>query len=391
MRRLRVCVACLDPFTFGGGTASCTWAMLEALDRLGYEATLLFVSPQRKFTLRKKVYRENGRSVISIGYLPSFPFIANAFAGLTVKRELRSFDIYQVVGGGAMAAAMFWVNALRYIVWMGPTLKDEIQGSPWWEDLKIGNLMVAAIKALAGPSLLIEQRVLRGADRVLVQSPRAVEAVPEQYKLPREKVDWLPFPVDTEKFSPGKLAEGPDFSYILSVGRVDDARKNFPLLIRAFRRVKSAMPHLKLVIVGKLSDKSRMRNFVQELGLDRDVVFTGQVQKVEEYHRQAIVFVQPSRQEGLGIAILEAMASGTPVVATRCGGPEGFIQHGKTGLLVRQDEADLSEAILRVLRDNDLRKQLSINARSYILKNHTQEIFCTKLQQVYQEVYREVI
>jgi glycosyltransferase involved in cell wall biosynthesis len=387
MNRLRVCIACLDPYTFGGGTASATWAMVNALIRLGYEPTLLYVATRRKFTLSRQFHRANRYNAITVGYLPSFPYLANLLAGLVIRKDIRDFDIYQVVGGGAMAGAMFWVNRLRYAVWMGPTIVDEIGSVSWWEDMTMKNFSVAVVKILGRISILLEKSVLQAAAKVLVQSPQFVESIPRFYGISQEKVSLLDFPIDVEKFSPGTPASKPSYRYILSVGRVDDARKNFPLLIRAFKRVKREMPDLKLVIVGKISKKSKVRKLVEQLGMEEDVILTGQVKEVVDYYRGAEAFVLSSRQEGLGIVVLEAMSCGIPVISTRCGGPEGIIRHGQTGWLTSQDEGDLSDAILEVLKNRDLRASMGKAAREYILEHHTMDLFCSRLQKIYGEVY----
>ena len=84
------------------------------------------------------------------------------------------------------------------------------------------------------------------------------------------------------------------------------------------------------------------------------------------------VFVMPSRQEGLGLSIMEAQAAGVPVVASRVGGIPTLIEDGKTGLLVEPENKDaLSEAIIRLLNDKPLRESIGIAGRVFIENNYS--------------------
>lgn len=347
---------------------------------------MAFVCPRRKFRLTKRIETSGGRKTISTGYIPPFPYVGNTLGGWAIRKELEGFDVYQAVGGGAMPAAMFWVNSHRYVIWMGPMLMDEIEHVHWKEDLKAGFPSIAAIKITGKLSLWFEKKVLQSAARVFVQSPQAISGV-QSLGVGPEKVEFLGFPVDTQKFSPGTSSYRPSFPYILCVGRVDDARKNFPLLIRVFTRVKKSMPDLKLVIIGRVSNNSPAKRMVREMGLEQDVLFTGHVEDLVDYYRGAEAFVLASRQEALGIVLLEAMACGIPVVCSRCGGPEGIIHHGSTGMLVDHDELEFSRTLLEVLKDKAFRDVVGRQARGYILEQHTMDRFCARLARAYEEVY----
>jgi len=90
------------------------------------------------------------------------------------------------------------------------------------------------------------------------------------------------------------------------------------------------------------------------------------------YLRGAKVKVLSSEQEGLGIAVMEAMACGVPVVSTRCGGPEEIVAHGEAGFLVpNHSPQHLSAAILDLLADNDLRTQMGTSSRELIMRRYS--------------------
>lgn len=163
--------------------------------------------------------------------------------------------------------------------------------------------------------------------------------VPELFTQAKELIDhaW---------FKPG---EPP---VVLGVGRLF-AQKDFPTLIRAFAQVRQMRP-ARLMILGSGPEEPRLIALVRELGLEEDVAMPGFVNNPYAYMAQATVFVLSSAWEGLGNVLVEAMAVGTPVVATNCEcGPEEILDGGKYGLLTPVgDSKAMAEAILSVLSGN---------------------------------------
>ena len=153
-------------------------------------------------------------------------------------------------------------------------------------------------------------------------------------------------PLDHPWFNPG---EPP---VILAVGRLAP-QKDYPNLIRAFAKVRKRQS-ARLLIVGSGKEKSRLNQLVKELGLEKDIAMPGFVKNPYNYMKKAAVLVLSSAWEGLPTGLIEAMALGTPVVATNClSGPEEILDHGKYGKLVPVgDENKMAEAILSVMSGN---------------------------------------
>src|SRR5205823_6094401 len=152
-----------------------------------------------------------------------------------------------------------------------------------------------------------------------------------------------------------------------------DPRKNTALLLRAFARLAPSLPAARLVLAGKASS-AYLPRLVGQLGLEGRVDFLGYRPDAEMpgIYRQASVFAIPSDQEGLCIAGLEAMASGLPVVSTRCGGPEAFVVHGQTGLLVSPHaETELADALYHLLTDETARRRMARQARGLVERDYT--------------------
>jgi L-malate glycosyltransferase len=133
------------------------------------------------------------------------------------------------------------------------------------------------------------------------------------------------------------------------------AQKNHRSLVDALAQVRECVPDVRLQLVGEGSTRTDVEAHVNRLGLARHVEFLGQMSDVWPALAQARVFALPSLYEPLGIAALEAMAAGLPVVATAVGGLREIVADGQTGFLCRPDDAgDLAEHLTRLLTDDDL-------------------------------------
>ncbi|MBI3761482.1 MAG: glycosyltransferase family 4 protein [Chloroflexi bacterium] len=177
--------------------------------------------------------------------------------------------------------------------------------------------------------------------------------------------------------------------FLLFTARIRDPRKNVWMLLRAFARVSAAHPDLKLVFIGDppLDSHLAVRD---ECGLGDSVVFLPPLPRVElvPYYQAAELFVLSSSQEGLGISFIEALACGLPVVATRCGGPEGVIIEGETGWLVpNDDEAAFAGAILRALSDPARLSAMRDNCRRYAERELARPVVEEKLLAALREVF----
>ena len=201
----------------------------------------------------------------------------------------------------------------------------------------------------------------------------------------------MPCPVDVDRFRPA--AQPPARPVVLSAARPNDPRKNTPLLLRAFARITPALPDVRLLLVGE-GDFDALRRLADQLGLGgrADFVSFCAATDLPELYRSASVYAIPSDQEGLGIAGLEAMASGLPVVSTRCGGPEAFVLPEKTGLLVeRHDERQLADALHHLLTDHAARARMGRQARELVELEYAPAAFARQMRQVYAAVWPEVL
>jgi len=215
----------------------------------------------------------------------------------------------------------------------------------------------------------------------------------------REDIQIIPMGVDMEFFRQATGREalhcglGREGKTILYAGRLIEW-KGVEYLIRALPEVIEKHPEAKLVVVGSGPCKKDLVGVTETLNLQDKVTFLDAVSQEELFHYYSIadVFVLPSivndegETEGLGVVLLEAMASGVPVIGTNVGGIPDIIKDGKTGLLALQrNPHDLAEKILRILDDEALRKELAEKGHDFVKQEFSWEVVAGKFKKIYSE------
>jgi glycosyltransferase involved in cell wall biosynthesis len=175
---------------------------------------------------------------------------------------------------------------------------------------------------------------------------------------------FLPGYGDRFRTQSGLPLDRPLMTYI---GRVAH-EKNIEFLVQVFLRVRQAVPGAMLVIAGEGPARESLRQLVAGLGVAADVFFAGYLDRntaLLDCYAAADVFAFASRTETQGLVLLEAMAQGTPVVSTAELGTRSILKPGCGALIVPEKHDEFAAAVLRVLRDRNLRKQLGERGRAY--------------------------
>jgi sugar transferase (PEP-CTERM/EpsH1 system associated) len=212
----------------------------------------------------------------------------------------------------------------------------------------------------------------------------------EHVRIPARKVVQICNGVDTERFAPGtgghdrsSIGRGPDQPILGTVARLDPV-KDQATLIRAFALTLREHPRATLVIVGDGPCRADLQRLTATLGLEPHVRFLGERQDVAELLRSMDLFVLPSIAEGISNTVLEAMATGLPIVATRVGGNRELIEEGVNGCLVpKGDHVALASALGAYLGDDTLRM---LHAKSS--RQRAVEVFnLDHMRQAYRDLY----
>ena len=207
-------------------------------------------------------------------------------------------------------------------------------------------------------------------DRIVVNSEYMRNNVVTWYGINRHKIVVIPNGVDMRKFHErdDQLALDGDPA-ILYLGRLSRI-KGVDVLIQAIAKLRSELPNIKLHLVGS-GYMSDFQLIVKEKKMEKFVVFHGWApdSMVPHYYKSADVLVFPSRYEPFGIVILEAMASGAPIIASNAGGIPEILSNGENGILFKSSDADaLSKAILALHQDNNLKKKIIQGALKTVAK-----------------------
>ncbi len=257
----------------------------------------------------------------------------------------------------------------RYVVCLKGVMADELRFERGWPRLRFRLLSrLEGANARSADVVMVTSEYSRGiAIEAYGLDPARVRIVPEGIDLAHwsaaaEATDEPAAPGsaldDGSTHPPSADAAGP---VILSVAR-QYRRKNTSALLRAMPTILAAVPNARLRIVGGGPKLPRLEHERLALGLAGSVVITGEVpdtDAVRDEYRAADVFCLPSLQEGFGIAFLEAMASGLPIVACRSAAVPEVIPDGEAGLLVPPaDPKALARALIRLLKDPPLRRRM---------------------------------
>ncbi len=234
-----------------------------------------------------------------------------------------------------------------------------------------------------------ERFIFRRASLILTNGKHTADAVSRSCPEAAHKIRTLIFPIDETRFKPNPSVRDSSHPYLLFAARINEPRKNTPLLIRAFARVRQHHPDLRLILTGD-PPNNILLNVAREADVTDAIDFRGYQTPDEliQLYQGAELFIVPSLQEGMCNAMLESLACGTPTIATRCGGPEKMIVDDETGYLVdNNDEDQLVAAILKALANQDHLNVMRRNAREYAVNTYARPIAEKILHQALQDVY----
>jgi len=208
------------------------------------------------------------------------------------------------------------------------------------------------------------------ADVVTVPDHHLIESFP---KWMRNDVMWIPNYVDTNLFSP---SDDPVIeNSVLFVGRLT-LEKGIDIFVRAIDILNTrGLRNFRPIIVGSGVEEDKVKEFLSQKGVKVD--FKGGVAQelLPEIYRQASIFVNPMRIQGIGNTTLEAMACGKCIIRSKIGEDNRPIEDGENGLLFRDGDAeDLARVIEFALKNGDIRKRIGENARRLALERFSSAI-----------------
>ncbi|MEM4847437.1 MAG: glycosyltransferase family 4 protein [Thermosphaera sp.] len=252
---------------------------------------------------------------------------------------------------------------------------------------------------------LIESYTMKKANAVIALNETMRRALVEKAGVNQDKIFVVPNGVDVEFYKPGLRCDEVNAKYglegkrvVLFVGRVT-REKGVHVLLEAVRilRDKHGLRDIKVVVVGPLSGSfgddtlTDYARVLHEYAIKNniDAVFTGSlgIEELRYLYSCSHVLVLPSYFEAFGMVLIEAMASGLPVIGSKTGGIVDIVENGVNGYLFEKGSAnDLAEKLYLVLSDEVLRKSLSINARSLAEAKYSWNKIAFEMFKIYEAV-----
>lgn len=239
------------------------------------------------------------------------------------------------------------------------------------------------IKQLKWKKLVVASS--RRIDKIIfISSDIKKELIENQF--PIDKLVHISNGVEVDRFRPPEVHERYNLKNVCFVGRLEE-QKGVEYLIKSMDIIRSKENDVRLFIVGDGQLRDNLKRLSEKLELDNHIEFVGSVNDVLPYYNNARIFVLPSISEGMPLSLLEAMSCELPVVVTMVGGNTEIVNPhlgvggtivsdyhiGENGVLVKtKDVKGLAEAILSLLRDDDLSKQLGGKARKLVEENFSQ-------------------
>jgi D-inositol-3-phosphate glycosyltransferase len=283
------------------------------------------------------------------------------------------FSHYWLSGLAALRLKKAWNVPMAHMFHTLAHLKNKIAAS---EEEKDGQYRIDG-----------ELKVLKGADKIIVATRDEKENLLSLYSAKEKKIKVIPPGVDTAHFYPIPVEEAKEYismpedeKMILFVGRIEPL-KGIDTLIRAIAQIRKAdvlsiCPHYLYIIGGNpeasgedaSKEMQRLQDLCAKLDLHDLVLFLGKRDQdsLQYYYSAAEMVVMPSHYESFGMVALEAMACGTPVIATQVGGLQHLVQDGETGFVIPNGDPDaLEEKITMLICQEAMKDRMSSNSVAY--------------------------
>ena len=329
-------------------------------------------------------------------YIPEFIRGINNFA----RSKNIEYDLihshYWLSGLAAEALADMWNVPTIHMFHTLALLKNQIAKTP--QEIE-SNVRIEG-----------EKEVINAVDRIVAATQNEKEHLESLYSAPVDKISIIPPGVDTTRFYPIPPDEAKEFvgvpkdeKMLLYVGRIEPL-KGVDILIKAIAQLRrsdvlSECPHYLYIIGGDPDPENarlnkemqRLQNLCKELGVGNMVLFLGKRDQdtLQYYYSAAEIVIMPSHYESFGMVALEAMACGTPVIATQVGGLQHLVQNGKTGFTIPNDDVDsLEESLTMLICKEDMRREMSENSITYA-RSYAWDVITPRIIDLYQETIKD--
>ena len=252
-------------------------------------------------------------------------------------------------------------------------------------------------RALKLPAVVTVHRDYTGGPRPLGAEIRAVIAISESLRenlvneaaVPKELIYVVPDGIDVERYQKPPPENGDRLPVVLGMGRLEP-RRGFGFFIEAAARVLDAGRPAQFVLIGDGPERSGLVRRAVELGVRESMVFPGAIDDPREALADMDIFVHPALAEALGLPVLEAMATGRPVITTGVGGSYTLAEDGGNAFVVPAANAEaLAERIVQLIDEPDLRLEMGRRGTEIARERFGISMVVQLTIEIYQRLVRE--
>ena len=351
-----------------GGTEAHVLELASRLDRRSFDVLVCSLKP---VGCLGKELPSRGVRVVSLDGVGKFDLRVLSRLWRIIKLEQP--DVIQ--------AFLFWANiAARLVAYLSKTIP--VISSYHDEVVPEGRLNRA-----------VDRLTLKWTKYLVCCSEAVRRSVEQRIGGEKEQFVVIPFGVETSRFGGAATMSGAELGLqeglpvIGTICRLVEPKKGLRFLLQALVHLEreAAQPVCQLLIVGEGPAEQTLRSLSEQLGIASRVVFSGMRRDIPRLLSLMDIFVLPSLYEGFGIAILEAMAAGKPVVATTVGGILEFVVSEESGLLVQPgNSVALAAAIQQLLAQPDRAKAMGRRGQEHARKHYSIESVVRRHEQLYE-------
>jgi N-acetyl-alpha-D-glucosaminyl L-malate synthase BshA len=370
---VKIGIACWP--TYGGSGAVATELGIALADHGHKVHFITYAPPVRLDVLRRDiVFHEVSVSAYPLFRFPPYDLaLASKMAEVTEEHGLDLLHVHYAIPHAAAA-----LTARELLGGKGPKIVVTLHGT----DITIVGTDPAYRRTT--------RHAIEHSDGVTAVSQWLVDETIKVFQ-PRRPMRRIPNFVDLDRFRPGctegfhgRLAD-PGEAVLMHVSNFRPVKRVLDV-VRVFAKVRAARP-ARLVLVGDGPDRAAAEDEARRLGVASRVAFLGERTEIEKLLAAADLFLLPSESESFGLAALEAMACGVPVVATRTGGIPELVEDGLSGVLAATGDVDgMAKAALALLADPAGLKRAREAARARASQFDRKDVVA-----LYEDYYREVL
>jgi glycosyltransferase involved in cell wall biosynthesis len=351
-----------------GGTESHLLELASRIDRKKFEVVVVSLKPDGALVSE---LRSRGVRVLSL----------NGKGKMDIRVLFRLREVLRAERPDVVQSFLFWANvASRLVRQAGKKVcvvsayHDQVAQEGWF-------------------NRFVDRVTMRWTNRMVCCSHAVRRSVKLRIGGREEQFVVIPFGVEAGRFRgvaallKNELGLQEGLPVIGTVCRLVEPKKGLRFLLEAVVQLEREVdgPLCQVLIVGDGPAEERLRVMAQQLGIASRVIFAGTRRDIPQLLPLLDAFVLPSLYEGFGIAILEAMAAGRPVVATTVGGIPEFVTHGETGILVEPgNAAALARAIQTVLANPEQARQMGLRGQRHVQENFEIASVVRRHEEVYE-------